>query len=175
MSLLNKIILYCSLGCTLLIAGCSTWEDQVDWLSYDVARQEPEARKGGPIRWTGIIADTRVLASGTDVEIVLLPLDYTGQPLQRHSSPGRFIAHFEQMLDPVLYAKGLSILVQGSFQGMQLGKIGEQDYRFPLVRVDQHKLWPPHQDVEVRYWHDPYYSDGPYPYRRRHLAPPDWP
>lgn len=116
-------------------------------------------------QWSGVIAETRNLSSGTEVEVVYLPLNHYGVPQQSEQSPGRFIAHFSQMLDPVLYAKGRSMTVTGTTGASRLGHIGDTPYRFAVLNATGHKLWPQMKEVEIRY-EEPMFGDAPlYPHR----------
>lgn len=126
--------------------------------------------QGWQVKWSGVIAQTRNLASGTEVEVVYLPLGYNGVPQQAEQSPGRFIAVFPQLLDPVLYAKGRSITVSGATAPSREGKIGDMTYRFAVINASQHKLWPVIKEVEVRY-EDPLFDDGFYFHHHRTIVP----
>lgn len=126
--------------------------------------------QGWQVKWSGVIAQTRNLASGTEVEVVYLPLAYNGIPQQAEQSPGRFIAVFQQLLDPVLYAKGRSITVSGATALSREGKIGDMPYRFAVLNATQHKLWPVVKEVEVRY-EDPLFDDGFYFHHHRTIVP----
>lgn len=121
--------------------------------------------QGWLVKWSGVIAQTRNLANGTEVEVVYLPLGYNGVPQQAEQSPGRFIAVFPQLLDPVLYAKGRSITVSGSTASSREGKIGDMPYRFAVLNATEHKLWPIVKEVEVRY-ERPMFDDGFFYHRR---------
>lgn len=163
---------------TALICGCSSLPPELDYqpetalVSYGTVRQDPARYSGQPVRWSGLIAQTRVQEQGSEIEIVYLPLQANGLPQQRETSPGRFIARFSGLLDPVLYAKGRSITVVGEISGVEAGHIGSQAYAFPLLRVNQHKLWPEIKEVEVRYLHDPFCDEfGLMPRGRLGMAP----
>ena len=163
---------------SVLICACTslppelTYQPETDLVSYESVLQHQSLYSGKPVRWSGLIAETRVQEQGSEIEIVYLPLQANGLPTQREVSPGRFIAHFSGLLDPALYAKGRSITVLGVVNGVEAGHIGLQAYEFPLVRVTQHKLWPEIKEVEVRYLHDPFCDDfGLMPRGRFGVAP----
>jgi outer membrane lipoprotein len=126
---------------------------------------QPNNPQNWLVKWSGVIAQTRNLATGTEVEVVYLPLSYNGIPQQSEQSPGRFIALFPQLLDPVLYAKGRSITVSGTSGPSREGKIGESPYRFAVMNATEHKLWPIVKEVEVRY-ERPLFDDGFYYHHR---------
>ena len=130
---------------------------------------QPNNPQGWLVKWSGVIAQTRNLVTGTEVEVVYLPLSYNGTPQQSEQSPGRFIAVFPQLLDPVLYAKGRSITISGATGPSREGKIGEVPYRFAVMNATEHKLWPIVKEVEVRY-ERPLFDDGFY-YHHRVIVP----
>lgn len=163
---------------SLLLSACSSlpselkYEPETALVSYESVRKNPSVYADQPVRWSGLIAETRVQEQGSEIEIVYLPLQANGLPWQREASPGRFIARLTGLLDPALYAKGRSITVLGVVTGMEAGHIGLQAYDFPLVRVSQHKLWPEIKEVEVRYVHDPFCDEfGLMPRGRLGMAP----
>ena len=132
---------------------------------------QPNNPQGWMVKWSGVIAQTRNLPTGTEVEVVYLPLGYNGVPQQAEQSPGRFIAVFPQLPDPVLYAKGRSITVSGTTAPSKEGKIGDMNYRFAVINATQHKLWPVVKEVEVRY-EDPLFDDGFYFHHRHRVIVP---
>lgn len=144
----------------LWLAGCVSvpnelrYEPESALQSYGAVSQHPELAKGQPVRWSGVIAATRVQADQTELEVVLLPLKANGAPKQQETSEGRFLVHLPGLLDPILYAPGRSVTVLGAVAGEVSGKIGEQPYDFVLITGTAHKLWPQVKDVEVRYVND---------------------
>jgi outer membrane lipoprotein len=149
-----------------LLSGCASGPDKLAYqpesqlVPYAQALTAPTQYQSQPVRWSGLIVQTRVLAGSSEIEIVYLPLKSNGQPQQQETSPGRFMASVHGLLDPELYAKGRSITVLGHLGRSVEGKIGEQVYRFPLVVVDAHTLWPKVKEVEVRYVRDPFDDFG---------------
>lgn len=150
---------------TLLLSACAGnkqgyfADDSVLIRQQFAQMAQPNNPTGWIEKWSGVIASTRNLANGTEVEVVYLPLGYNGVPQQSEQSPGRFIAVFPQLLDPVLYAKGRSITVSGTTAPSREGKIGEMPYRFAVLSATDHKLWPIVKEVEVRY-ESPMFDDG---------------
>jgi outer membrane lipoprotein len=149
-----------------LLTGCASGPDKLAYqpesqlVPYAQALTAPTQYQSQPVRWSGLIVQTRVLAGSSEIEIVYLPLKSNGQPEQQETSPGRFMASVHGLLDPELYAKGRSITVLGHLGRSVEGKIGEQSYRFPRVVVDEHTLWPKVKEVEVRYVRDPFDDFG---------------
>lgn len=153
----------------LLVSACSSvpaklaYQPESALIAYPQALAEPAAYLGKPVRWSGLIVQTRVQAANSDIEVVYLPLKANGQPVQQEDSPGRFIIRVHGMLDPELYAKGRSISVVGELAASVEGHIGQQSYRYPVVNAKEHLLWPKVKEVEVRYVRDPFDGFGLHP------------
>ena len=93
-------------------------------------------------------------------------------------SAGRFIAVIDGFLDPALYAEDREITVSGVVEDAVTRKIGDYDYTFPRVRVNNYLLWPPRPEYDPRtypppWYYDPWYPGYPYyyPYRYYHRHP----
>lgn len=136
---------------------------------------------GAHVRWGGTIALVENHANETWIEIVGRELGRSGQPRLTDRSSGRFIAVIDGFLDPALYAEGRELTVAGVVEDEITRKIGDYDYSFPRVRVDDYMLWPPRPEPAPyeypRHWYyDPWYPWYPYypyyyPYRYYHRPP----
>lgn len=168
----------------MLLAGCaSNIPKAISTAPADnpmVAEVRSDVRQfiGAHVRWGGTIAMVENQANETRIEIVARELDKSGQPRLTDRSSGRFIAIIDGFLDPALYAEGRELTVAGVVEDETSRKIGEYDYTFPLVRVDNYLLWPlrpePVPYDYPRYWYyDPWYPWYPYyhPYRYYHRPP----
>lgn len=174
---------FAGLLCAILLAGCAT----------NVPKAIKEAPPGNPmvaevrsdtqrfigthVRWGGTIATLDNQASETWVEIVARELDRSGQPRLTDRSAGRFIAVIDGFLDPALYAEGREITVSGVIEDEITRKIGDYDYTFPRVRVNDYLLWPQRLEPDPRdyppYWYyDPWYRWYPYYYPPRYYHHP---
>jgi len=130
-------------------------------------RTNAELFIGSRVRWGGTIASVVNLPNETWIEIVARDLGQYGKPVHNDHSAGRFIASVDGFLEPIVYAKGRSITVVGVVEKEIIRKISEFDYKFPLVRVNNFKLWEKYQEYPYYrpYWHyDPWYPNF-YPYR----------
>lgn len=133
------------------------------------ARAEPQRLAGVAVRWGGTIASVENRRDETWVDVVARPLASDGSP-QVSDSPamGRFLAQVPGFLDPAVYSTGREVTVRGTFTGIEIRSIGEFPYRYPVVRVQQHYLWPlapePRPSNYSPYWYDPWY---PYPWWHR--------
>jgi len=72
------------------------------------------------------------------------------------------------MLDPLIYTKGKSITVVGTIATPERGKIGEQNYLYPVLQAQGIHLWKKIQKIDVQinsapFWYDPFF----YPYYQR--------
>ncbi len=123
----------------------------------------PERYLNNQVRWGGTIANVQNLPGETRVEIVARELASNGEPKRLDRSEGRFIAIFNRFLDPAIYAADRSLTVRGQITGTSTKQLGEMDYRYPMVKVEAHYLWP--KPVPSYDYYDPYLYDPWYPYR----------
>ena len=104
-------------------------------------RADTEANLNKSVRWGGTVVGVKNLDGETRVEVIAKPLFRDGQPDNRQASEGRFIAVFDQFLDPSDYKKDSAITVVGVVTGSEVGQIGEAQYDFPQVQTTAHQLW----------------------------------
>lgn len=142
----------------------------------------PDAYINQRLRWGGTIARIENLPQSTRLEIVARRLYDSGKPLDEDSSEGRFLAHIDQFLDPSIYNIGRNITVVGRLERIEERELDKMHYRYPVVSVDSHHLWPepePYQEpyydpfIYDPFFYDPWYPFGyPYPYYpHRHPKP----
>ena len=141
-------------GCAHPISG--DFRSQVDpTLSFNQIQQSPNDHVGKKVVWGGMIIETRNLEDVTEIEVVEKDLDSFGTPSTSDQSQGRFVFRKQGYLEPEIFTKGRMITGGGTVVGTQSGKIGEVEYEFPIIEVEEIKLW---DDPDYRY--TPYY--GPY-------------
>ena len=136
-------------------------------------RSAPNSYTDQPARWGGRITRVQNHPTRTDIEIIEQPLNNSGWPRTSDTSNGRFIARFDEFLDPAIYAVGKPITVVGIIKMTENGSIGEHPYVFPVIATSQHRLWPRPQSTRIIYYRDPFY-DFPYrfyPHRYRYPRP----
>lgn len=135
-----------------------------------VVLDAPERYLNVQVRWGGTIADVKNLPQETRVEIVARELAGDGEPKSVDRSEGRFIAIFNRFLDPAIYAIDRNLTVTGKITGTTSQKLGDMDYRYPLLQVEGHYLWPkplPRYDYYDPFLYDPWYPYWyPYPWYR---------
>ncbi len=125
-------------------------------------RAAPEQFKGQRVRWGGLIVAIHNEADLTEVELVSRPLDDSGRPERGDASEGRFLARIQGFVDPAIYAQGRELTVVGEVQRVEQRAIGEHGYRYPVVQVTSHHLWPQRSNHPPPAYYDPFYDPWPY-------------
>ena len=130
----------------LLLGGCATAPSHLQAPSADApgikqVRADAEANLNKSVRWGGTVAGIQNLNGQTRVEVIAKPLLRNGAPDSNQVSQGRFIAVFDEFLDPSDYKKDSPLTVVGVVTGTELGKVGEAEYDFPQVQATAHQLW----------------------------------
>lgn len=136
-------------------------------------QSDPAGYKNKMVTWGGMIIETEVKKQETWLVILAKPLDSTAEPRPVDHSLGRFLAVHAGFRDPAVFANGRNITVTGKISGMEKRKIGEHDYVYPVVQVEQFYLWPVRQPADWYddYWYDPWFDPwyGPYWYPRSYF------
>lgn len=137
-------------------------------------RGDPEQFTGSRVRWGGTITNVRNREAETWIEVVARPLEDNGRPEEGDVSFGRFLARLKGFSDPAIYSEGREITVVGTLAEPVTQQIGEYPYRYPVVDVASHHLWPVQPRAPAYYydpywydpWYDPWYPFSPWPYYR---------
>lgn len=142
-------------GCAHPISG--KFRDQVDPdLTLSQILQSPNNYVGKKVVLGGTIVLTRNLENVTEIEVVEKDLDCFGYPSDGDASRGRFLFRNRGYLEAKIFAKDRIVIGGGTIVATKSGKIGEADYEYPVIEVEELKLW----DAPVyRY---PPYGYGPY-------------
>ncbi len=153
---------------SLLFSACTTIPEQ---LAGEYSPLIPESSTENdlktPVRWGGVILETRPEADHTCFEILSRQLQNSMRPEKADKSGGRFIACKPGFYDPEVFEKGREVTVTGKIIYMDTRKVGEYDYHFPVVDIEFMSLWPErrnraHYDYygayRPYYWHYPYYG-----------------
>ena len=125
-------------------------------LTLTRVRLDLDQYMGSEVRWGGTISKVENKASHTWIELVRQPLRENGKPRTSGKSDGRFIASFEEFVDPVVYEIGRPLTVVGTIEAKTKRLIGDYDYLFPIVTVEGSYLWK--AAPEVQYQPYPYYD-----------------
>jgi outer membrane lipoprotein len=173
MNIARNIALLTLTSLALVLTGCASKPSKPEipepTLSIASVLTSPEQYMGQRIHWGGTITKVENKAETTRIEIVSRELQKKGRPKSNDKTAGRFIAVFDEFLDPGVYTKDRQISVRGKAAGAENGEIGDYVYTYPLVSVDTHTLWKP--AVKPTHYYDPlwdhwYYQ--PYFYRRHY-------
>ena len=157
----------------LLLAGCTSQIPQnikqapPNNPSVEQVRNSTIEDQNWQVRWGGEILETENLENETRLTVLARPLSKGGDPKLTDDSDGRFIALVPTFLDPKVYASGRQLTVSGTLLRFEAGKVGEFDYRYPVVQADSYHLWPePITPAGYPYpgWYDPWFYD-PWYYR----------
>ena len=105
----------------------------------------PERFNQGSVIWGGRVVAVNNLADRSEIEILAFPLDKSQRPRVGDSGSGRFIAQMNGFVEPMDYPDGALVTLTGTLVGSRAGKVGEADYVFPLVRVNQVHRWTPEE------------------------------
>jgi outer membrane lipoprotein len=166
-----KEILLCSALFVAVVIGCAPVlnRDVMDRgvRDFDPAHlvETPEVFRDHLFVFGGMIVETKLVGTGSQVEALFVPVDRYGNLKDTSQYRGRFIAHFPRskgLLDPLIFRRGREITVAAYFADVRKGKIDEMEYVYPVFEIEQVHLWE-----EVRsdpfFW-PPYSSYYPYPY-----------
>jgi len=157
----------------LLLSACVSIPEQ---LQGDYAPLTPknttDSNLQSVVRWGGVILETRPEKEYTCFEILSRQLGSSMRPRDTDQAEGRFIACKPGFYDPEVFEKGREVTLTGKLIHIDVRKVGDYDYHFPVVDINFMTLWPERiQRVYYNfygmytpyYWHYPYY--GPYYWR----------
>jgi outer membrane lipoprotein len=121
------------------------------------------------VRWGGVILQTDNRQDSSRVTIVAFPLNGDGEPQVTDQSIGRFIARFDEFVEPLVFSAEREITVIGTVLKTETLDVGEYAYEYPVVQVEHHYIWPVKEypvyiDYPPYWWYDPWYWHYPYYY-----------
>jgi outer membrane lipoprotein len=154
-----------------LLSACTTIPEQ---LKGEYTSLTPEQASSSnlqtPVRWGGVILDTKPEKDFTCFEILARELGTSMRPRDTDQAQGRFIACKPGFYDPEVFEKGREVTVTGKIMHMDTRKVGEYEYNYPVVDVQFMTLWPKRvtrvyydYGYSPYFWYDPFY--GPYYWR----------
>jgi outer membrane lipoprotein len=136
-------------------------------LTFSALRKAPEKHKGKTVFLGGVIVGLTNKKAGSLLEVYQTALNRRGKPVELDSSEGRFLALYQGLLESQIYQKGRRVTLAGTVQGSKAMKLGEMEYRYPYIVIEEIYLWE--KEKSIRYepypwglW-DPWY---PWVYRR---------
>lgn len=157
----------------VMLTGCASRVPQLirqvpkpnPTLADALASSDPQNQ---PVRWGGAILAVVNHPNDTEIEILTRKLGRYGKPVDSDETQGRFLARVDGFLDPAIYAQGRLLTVYGLIDSWENRNVGEKSYRYPLIKVQTHYLWPKEPE-NVYPAYDPYgygpYGFYPYGYR----------
>ena len=160
---MKQIRLY-GIAFLLLLVGCAHpiskgFRNQVDpALSFNQILQSPDTYVGKKVVLGGTIVKTRNLKNVTEIEVVEKDLDCFGYPNFGYESRGRFLFRKQGYLESEIFTKDRMVTGAGTVVASKSGKIGETEYEFPVIEVEELKLWDP----PIQSFGFPPYAYGPY-------------
>jgi outer membrane lipoprotein len=96
-----------------------------------------ESLPEGRVNWGGRIIRMEASGESTELEILGFPLKTSGIPDTDRASAGRFIALHQGFIDPLVYHKNKVVTMVGTLSGIRQGTIDGQDYRWPILRIEE--------------------------------------
>jgi outer membrane lipoprotein len=151
-----------------LLAACATAPQPLQGAFPAVTPQQAVGatpQQGATVRWGGRIVETQPKQDRTCFQMVGMPLNSSGRPDgdAADASQGRFLACRSGFYDPAVFTPGREVTFVGRIEGTDSVRIGEYDYRLPLLAADIVYLWPETSDVRVvRPYPYPYWGGRPY-------------
>ena len=129
----------------LALSGCATIPDNLegDYAQEPLPNAVGEDGSERPVRWGGVLLETRQEEDGTCMLLLARPLDRWYRPQIGAELGGEFIACQDGTLDPDVYVPGREVTVVGLLDGFAEGYVGEDLHLFPLVRTRSAHAWRP--------------------------------
>jgi outer membrane lipoprotein len=163
---------------TLLTAGllsaCATVPKNLQG-EFAAGMPRDGAADGTAVRWGGRIIAVEPKADRTCFQILAQELGNQARPRGGDESGGRFLACRSGFYDPAVFAEGRELTVTGRIAGGESRRIGEYDYRLPLVEAEVIHLWRERPLYETHYAPTPFFWPGWHGYYYRpvhvHRAP----
>jgi outer membrane lipoprotein len=142
----------------LLLTACATTPkfDTSDvnlGITLQQATLENSTLKGTRLLWGGVIIASSNTKETTQFEILAYPLDDDQKPELDKTPLGRFIAVREGYLETRDYSQGRLMTLRGTLLENRIGKIGESEYIYPVIDIDNHYLWPIRRDSSEPQFH----------------------
>jgi outer membrane lipoprotein len=146
--------------------------EQVDRnLTYGALAGRPDETKGRIVLLGGTIVQTVPKPNETEIEVVQKQVSSSGEPYLTDKSEGRYLVVVDRFLDPAIYRAGRDITVAGKAQGSVLRRLGEIEYRYPVIAAVELHLWKEPLSPQAY----PYAYPFGYPYYRRWGPYPGYP
>lgn len=139
-------------------------------ISFPELQKDPDSYLGQTVLLAGMIMTTtevKGLEGQKELEVLQKPLKRKGEPIAILPSEGRFIISHFGFLDPAVYLPGRYVTVLGQVTGSRMLKIGETEYRVPIIRSKSLYAWSQFLQDYHSASYDPRTYPG-YPYAPRY-------
>ena len=137
MSVRNPFTVVLALAAVALLGACASAPQPLQGNFLAVTPEQAVAGQqiGAAVRWGGRIVETKPGPDGTCFQVVATPLNATGRPDSDNADAGqgRFIACRAGFYDPAIFTPGRDVTFVGRVQSTETVRIGEYDYRLPMV------------------------------------------
>ncbi|CAG1065043.1 Outer membrane protein Slp [uncultured bacterium] len=152
----------------LMISGCSVVPKSIlkevnRDISLDQVQSNPAQYTGQKVLWGGIILNSENLENYTQIEVLETELAYDERP-EDGTSRGRFLIQSPGYLDTNIYTKNKRITIAGTVKGVETGKIGKMDYRYPVIEPIDMRTFEQMTERDYDYPYSPYMYGPYYPY-----------
>ena len=126
--------------------------DQVDrGITFRDLQRDPDRYKGKSVMLGGVIITSKNSKEGTVIEVLQRPMGRRGRPLDTDSSEGRFLIESDEFLDAAVYHSGRMITIIGDVVGQTEQKLGEMQYRYPVIKSRELEMWEPSARPQVHF------------------------
>lgn len=105
----------------------------------------PAQYQNAEVIWGGRIVSVRNAADHSEIEVLGYPLDASQRPRFDQTAGDRFIALLPGYVEGMDYPAGAPLTLRGHVAGVRVGKVGDADYVFPLVKSDATHRWTPEE------------------------------
>ncbi|MDZ7696123.1 MAG: Slp family lipoprotein [Deltaproteobacteria bacterium] len=140
-------------GCTQVISD-SVLKQVNPSIRFIDLRRDPRVYEGQMVLLAGVIVKTTYQPDGkTLIEAYQTQMNFEKRPVNLDMSQGRFLGEYDGFLDSDIYAKGRQVTIAGRFQEIEVMKLGEMDYPYPFLKIEEIHLW---EKEEPRIYTDPY-------------------
>ena len=110
-------------------------------ISFKELREDPGRYTGETVLLAGVVVKVEYRDNLSLLEIYQTAMDREDRPVNVDVSGGRFMAQYHGFLDRAIYREGRKVTVVGRIEGVKVRKLGEIDYRYPLIVVRDIHLW----------------------------------
>lgn len=140
LALLTVLLCAGTLGCTHPIDRRYR-SRAIKGLTVADVQSDPGAYEGSTVVWGGMVLETANRQEQSEMVVLQTPLGYSGYPASAEQTRGRFLARTPRFLDPEAYCHGAKVTLAGEITGTAERAIGEKEYLYPVIRIEQLHLW----------------------------------